>query len=66
MPKKTAARANKPKKKPTAIVDDSAQGYDTFNKINERAYQIFADRTKSNSPGDAMSDWLKAEKEIKK
>lgn len=67
MPRKTASTESKPKKtRSSARVNDSAKGYDTFNKINERAFQIFMERIKSDSPGDAISDWLKAEKEIKK
>lgn len=33
-------------------------------EIRERAKQIFMER--GDTPGDALSDWLQAEKEIKK
>ena len=32
-------------------------------EIHERAHQIFIER--GTKPGDALSDWLQAEKEIK-
>jgi len=34
------------------------------NRIRERAYFIYLDRINNNKSGDALSDWLKAEKEI--
>lgn len=33
-------------------------------EIRERAKQIFMER--GDTPGDALSDWLQAEKEVKK
>ncbi|HDQ26376.1 MAG TPA: DUF2934 domain-containing protein [bacterium] len=35
-------------------------------EISERAKEIYAERTAKNEPGDAMSDWLEAEKQISK
>jgi len=32
-------------------------------KIRERAYQLFLER-KDEGPGDAVSDWLKAERQV--
>jgi hypothetical protein len=34
-------------------------------EIEARAKVIFAERQKTSGPGDSLSDWLKAEKEIK-
>lgn len=33
--------------------------------IEKRAYEVYLERMKSGTPGDEMSDWLKAEKDIK-
>ncbi len=33
-------------------------------EIEERAYDMFEFRKEYNIPGDALSDWLQAEKEI--
>lgn len=37
-----------------------------LNEIEVKAYEIFLERQRNNTPGDGMSDWLKAETEIKK
>jgi hypothetical protein len=36
------------------------------DEIRKRAEDTFNQRTAANKPGDAFSDWLQAEKEIKK
>ena len=33
-------------------------------EVEERAKEIFLKRIEAKEPGDALSDWLKAEKEI--
>lgn len=35
-------------------------------EIRKRAEEIFKQRTAAGRPGDALSDWLQAEKEAKK
>jgi FKBP-type peptidyl-prolyl cis-trans isomerase (trigger factor) len=35
-------------------------------EVRKSAEEIYKKRTADNKPGDALSDWLKAEKEIKK
>jgi hypothetical protein len=41
-------------------------GLDQFKaEIEERAKEIFLKRQDSKAPGDALSDWLQAEQEIK-
>lgn len=37
-----------------------------FHEIKSKAYDIFFERQQKNTPGDEVSDWLKAEVEIKK
>jgi hypothetical protein len=37
-----------------------------LDEISCRAEEIYKKRIASNKPGDQMSDWLQAEKEIKK
>jgi hypothetical protein len=34
-------------------------------EIRKRAEEVYKKRTAANKPGDELSDWLKAEKEIK-
>ena len=36
-----------------------------LDEIKKRAYEIYQERVKTKAPGDQLSDWLKAEKEIK-
>lgn len=38
----------------------------TQDAIRKRAYELYAERTAKGQPGDAKTDWLKAEKELKK
>ena len=41
--------------------------YDQFvNKIQQKAYQKYEERIKKQKSGDMLTDWLVAEKEIKK
>ncbi len=35
-------------------------------EIRKRAEEIYRERVANNKPGDSLSDWLQAEKEIKK
>lgn len=35
-------------------------------EIDERAHRIYLDRIAAHTPGDELSDWLRAETEIKK
>ena len=37
-----------------------------WEEISQRAEEIYKSRIASNKPGDQLSDWLQAEKEIKK
>jgi hypothetical protein len=53
-----AKEQKKPQQKPAL---------ETFQEeTRKRAEEIFNQRTAANKPGDAFSDWLQAEKEIKK
>ena len=36
----------------------------TADAIRERAYQVYLSRTKSGVQGDALSDWIEAEREL--
>ena len=35
-----------------------------FEDIQKRAQEIYQERLKSNKPGDELSDWVQAEKEL--
>ena len=35
-------------------------------EIQKRAEELYKSRTENHKPGDELSDWLQAEKEIKK
>jgi len=50
--------AQEPKKKPSL---EAFQG-----EIRKLAGEIYKKRIAANKPGDALSDWLQAEKDIKK
>jgi hypothetical protein len=50
--------AQEPKKKP------SLEAFQ--DEIRKLAGEIFKKRVAANKPGDALSDWLQAEKDIKK
>lgn len=54
---------NKPKKSPAKTKDELTPDK-IYEEIRKRAQEIFHER--GNKPGDALSDWLQAEKEIKK
>lgn len=36
-----------------------------LGEIEKRAYEIYLERMKAGVSGDEMSDWLKAEKDVK-
>ena len=36
-----------------------------LDEIKKRAFEIYTERQKTKTPGDSLSDWLKAEKDIK-
>lgn len=35
-----------------------------FEDIQKRAQEIYLERLKSNKPGDELSDWVQAEKDL--
>jgi hypothetical protein len=76
--KKPAPKAPAPKapapapKKPAAPAPKKAEApgkkpeLEKFlDEVKKRAYEIYQERAKAKTPGDQLSDWLKAEKEIK-
>lgn len=44
--------------------EPSLEVYQT--EIRKRAAEIYKERTASKKPGDGLSDWLQAEKEVQK
>ncbi|HNR88674.1 MAG TPA: DUF2934 domain-containing protein [Spirochaetota bacterium] len=36
-----------------------------LSEIRQHAYEVFEERIRRNEPGDEMSDWLRAEREVK-
>jgi hypothetical protein len=59
--KKTAVKAEKKVKEPVQKPE-----LRTFlGEIEKKAYEIYTERQRTGKPGDNMSDWLNAEKEIK-
>lgn len=55
-----------PRKKNTTSTSSQPPKLEDFlAEIQKRAYDIYLERTKNGLPGDEMSDWLQAEKEIK-
>ena len=51
----------KPKQKSTKPTLEALQG-----EITQTAESIYQKRTATHKPGDSLSDWLQAEKEVKK
>lgn len=51
-------RDNTPRRRPSTSKPDSEQ------QVRERAYQIYLARAKEHVPGDPVSDWLRAEREL--
>ena len=63
--KKEAAKA--PEKKVKEAVKPAVKPdlREFLGEIEQAAYSIYLERRKNSEPGDEMSDWLKAEKQIK-
>jgi hypothetical protein len=38
---------------------------DPQDRVRERAHQIFTERCRTQAPGDEVSDWLQAERELR-
>jgi len=67
MPKKEST-PTKTKKKRTSKTGKAIQDKDIslyFGEIQQNAYVKFINRQNKNEPGNELSDWLIAEKEIK-
>jgi len=56
---------SKPPAKPAAAPGKKPDLNQFLDEIRKRAYAIYQERIKTKAPGDQLSDWLKAEKEIK-
>ena len=58
-------RSNRPLHRPEpdhrqgALVEPRA-----FERVRARAYEIFLARARDTAPGDELSDWLQAEREV--
>ena len=67
--KKTEKAPIKKAEAPKTEAPKSTAGKPDLNKfldeIKKRAFDIYQERQKTKAPGDAMGDWLKAEKDIK-
>jgi hypothetical protein len=53
-----AGEKKKPESKPTLG--------EYWGEISEKAEEIYRKRTEARLPGDQLSDWLEAEKQVKK
>ncbi len=56
-PAKKTAKKRSPKVKPELK--------DFLNEIKKRSYELYLERKNNGMPGNEISDWLKAEQEIK-
>lgn len=61
--KKPAPKAAPPAAKQPAGKKPELNAF--LDEVKKRAYAIYQERTKTKTKGDQLSDWLKAEKEIK-
>jgi hypothetical protein len=65
VPKKQTIKKTAPTKKPAANpISPSINLQDFMDEIRVRANEIYLKR--GNAPGDELSDWLQAERDIKK
>lgn len=62
VPIKKAEAPKKEAPKP-AIAKPDLNTY--LDEIKKRAFEVYQERQKTKTPGDSLSDWLKAEKEVK-
>lgn len=53
-------------KKATTSTKSKAKKEIAHEDVQKRAQEIYAERIKKNSPGDELSDWVQAEKELNK
>ncbi len=64
--KKTTEKTTQTKKKSSVKKENNLPKLEDFlGEIQKKAYDIYVERMAKNLPGDELSDWLKAEKEIK-
>lgn len=52
--------------KKTSAKEKSVSVEAFLGEVKDTAFQIYQERVKKNQPGDEMSDWLDAEKLVKK
>ena len=60
--KQPSTKTRSARTKPQRGSDVAAQTPDLENRIQERAYHIFLNR--DGAPGEALGDWLQAEREL--
>ena len=63
---KSEKTLEKPVKKVVIKVKSKPDLKDFTGEIEKRAYALFLERSSQGIPGDEVSDWAKAESEIKK
>jgi len=65
--KKESTRRNTTKKAVTAVKKTKKLDLREFlDRVEKRAYELYQERIISGAPGDDISDWFHAEKEVKK
>ena len=65
--KKESTRKNTAQKAVTAVKKTKKPNLQEFlDSVEKRAYELYQERIISGAPGDDISDWFEAEKEMKK
>jgi hypothetical protein len=65
--KKESTRKSTAKKTVTAVKKTKKPDLREFlDRVETRAYELYQERIISGAPGDDISDWFQAEKEVKK
>ncbi|MBP1711620.1 MAG: hypothetical protein H6Q49_1822 [Deltaproteobacteria bacterium] len=64
--KKESTRKSTAKKAVTAVKKTKRPNLQEFlDSVEKRAYELYQERIISGAPGDDISDWFQAEKEMK-
>ncbi|PKN84523.1 MAG: hypothetical protein CVU51_10405 [Deltaproteobacteria bacterium HGW-Deltaproteobacteria-1] len=68
MPAKKESTRKSTAKKTVAVVKKTKKPdlREFLDRVETRAYELYQERIISGAPGDDISDWFQAEKEVKK
>lgn len=56
---------SRPETAPTAATAPRPEARTTEEQVRQRAYQLFLSRQREGVPGDPITDWVRAEQELR-